>query len=70
MTTKKEELFKSLRWNTYQDDEALKTKVKPTEEDKKKVEDFRNFIDEKIKNERESKNREQVCDSKYLKRVQ
>lgn len=44
---KKEELFKDPRWNKYQPVEVLKTKVKPTKEDEKKVEDFRNFIDKK-----------------------
>lgn len=48
---KKEELFKSPRWNTYQPVDVLKTTVKPTEEDKRKAENFRKFIDEKIKKE-------------------
>lgn len=47
---KKEELFKETRWNKYQPTEVLKTKVKPTEKDEKKVEDFRKFIDKKEKN--------------------
>lgn len=32
---KEKELFKEQRWNEYQSVEVLKTKVKPTEEDKK-----------------------------------
>ena len=55
---KKEELFKSPRWNTYQPVDVLKTTVKPTEEDKKKVEDFRKFIDGKIKKEEATKKEE------------
>ena len=44
---KKEELFKEPRWKNYQPVKVLKTKVKPTEEDEKKVKDFRKFIDKK-----------------------
>lgn len=51
---KETELFKDQRWNEYQSVEVLKTKVKPTEEDKKKVEEFRKFIDEKIKKEEDT----------------
>lgn len=43
----KEELFKDSRWKKYQPVEVLKTKVKPTEEDEKKVKEFRKFIDKK-----------------------
>lgn len=51
---KKEELFKAPRWNTYQPVEILKTKVQPTEDDKKKNEEFRKFIDEKVKKEEDT----------------
>jgi len=44
---KKEKLFNDPRWKEYQPVEVLKTKVKPTKEDEKKVEDFRKFIDKK-----------------------
>lgn len=47
----KSKLFKSEKWLYYQDVKVLKMKVKPTDEDKKKVEDFRRFIDRKIKEE-------------------
>ena len=49
------ELFKDKRWTEYQNVEVLKTKVQLTEEDKKKAESFRKFIDEKIKNEEDTK---------------
>lgn len=52
---KEKELFKDQRWNEYQSVEVLKTKVKPTEEDKKKIEEFREFIDEKVKKEEDTK---------------
>ena len=49
------ELFKSPRWNVYQPVEVLKTKVKPTDDDKKKVEDFRNFINKKVEKKEDTK---------------
>ena len=52
----KEELFKSKRWTEYQDVKVLNIKVKPTEEDKKKVEEFRKFIDKKIEKEQSAQN--------------
>lgn len=51
----KEKLFKAPRWNTYQPVDVLKTKVKLTREDMKKIEEFRKFINEKIKNEEDTK---------------
>ena len=45
----KEKIFKSDKWLYYQDVKVLKTKIKPTNEDKKKVEEFRKFIDKKEK---------------------
>lgn len=55
---KKEDLFKAPRWNTYQSVDVLKTKVKSTKEDKKKIEEFRKFIDEKTKNEEGTKRKD------------
>lgn len=43
----KEKPFKSDKWLYYQDVKVLKTKVKPTKEDEKKIEDFRKFINKK-----------------------
>lgn len=51
----KQKPFTSEKWLYYQDVKVLKTKVKPTKEDKKKVEEFRKFIDEKIKKEEDTK---------------
>lgn len=48
----KEKLFKDPRWTTYQPVQALNIEVQPTEDDKKKVEEFRKFIDETIENEK------------------
>lgn len=48
----KEELFKSKRWTEYQDVKVLNIKAKATEEDKKKAEEFRKFIDKKIEKEK------------------
>lgn len=53
--TNKQKPFTSEKWLHYQDVKVLKTKVKPTEDDKKKVEEFRKFIDEKIKKEEDTK---------------
>ena len=47
MTNKEDKQFKNDKWLYYQDVQMLKTKVKSTEEDKKKVEEFRKFINEK-----------------------
>lgn len=43
----KEKHLKDEKWLYYQDVKVLKTKVKPTEEEEKKVKDFRKFIDKK-----------------------
>lgn len=48
----KEKLFKDLRWTTYQPVQVLDIEVQPTEDDKRKVEEFRRFIDETIENEK------------------
>jgi hypothetical protein len=40
-----DELFKSKRWTEYQDVEPLNITVPRTDEDEKKIEDFRKFID-------------------------
>lgn len=48
------EMFKSKRWTEYQNVEVLKTRIQLTEEDKKKAEQFRKFIDEKMKNEEDT----------------
>lgn len=48
----KEKLFKDKRWTEYQNVKVLNTKVKSTEEDKKKAEEFRKFIDKKIEKEK------------------
>lgn len=53
--TNKQKAFTSDKWLYYQDVKVLKAKVKSTKEDKKKVEEFRKFIDEKIKNEEDAK---------------
>lgn len=50
----KEKLFTAPRWNEYQDVKPLNIHISPTEEDKKKVEEFRMFIDEKIKKEEQN----------------
>lgn len=52
---KKEELFKTPRWVEYQHVDTLNIKVKETEEDKKKVEEFRKFIDENVEKEKNTK---------------
>lgn len=49
----KEKLFTAPRWNEYQDVKPLNIYVRPTEKDKKEAEEFRKFIDEKIKKEKE-----------------
>ena len=48
----KDKLFKDPRWTTYQSVQVLNVMVKPTEEDKKQVEDFRKFVDKTIENEK------------------
>ena len=48
----KEKLFKDPRWTIYQPVQVLNIEVQPTEDDKKKVEEFRRFIDETIENEK------------------
>ena len=55
MEEKKEKPFSALRWNEYQSVKPLKIYVKPTEETKKKVEDFRQFINKKIEQEEDTK---------------
>lgn len=45
----KEKLFKAPRWVKYQHVDTLNVKLKETEEDKKKVNEFRKFIDENVK---------------------
>lgn len=52
---KKEELFKAPRWVEYQHVDMLNIKVKETEEDKKKVDEFRKFIDENVEKEKNTK---------------
>ena len=48
-------LFKAPRWNNYQDVEVLKTKVNETADDKKKIDNFRKFIDNEILKEQGTK---------------
>lgn len=48
-----EKLFTSPRWTEYQDVKPLNIYVPPTEEDKRNVEEFRKYIDEKIEKEEE-----------------
>lgn len=55
MEEKKEKPFSAPRWNEYQSVKPLKIYVKPTEETKKKVEDFRQFINKKIEQEEDTK---------------
>ena len=55
MQRNKEKMFSAPRWNKYQPVKPLNIYVKPTEETKKKVEEFRKFIDEKVKKEEDSK---------------
>lgn len=50
---KKDELFKSDRWTKYQNVKVLKGKKTLTEEDKKKIKEFRKFIDKKIEKDAE-----------------
>lgn len=47
MTNEEYKQFTSDKWLYYQDVKRLKIKVKTTEEDKKKIEQFRKFINEK-----------------------
>ncbi|MCI9434770.1 MAG: hypothetical protein HFI86_05840 [Bacilli bacterium] len=54
--TEKREPFKSDKWLYYQNVKPLNIYVEPTEKDKRDVEEFRKFIDEKIKNEKDTKN--------------
>lgn len=53
--TRKDKSFKSDKWLYYQNVKPLNIYVEPTEEDKKKVEEFRKFIDEKIKKKEDTK---------------
>lgn len=54
----KEKLFSSSRWKNYQPVEVLKTKVKRTTADEKSAEEFIKFIEEKIKKEEDTKNKD------------
>ena len=51
---KKQEPFKGEKWLYYQDVKPTNISVKPTERTKKDVEEFRNFIDKKIKKEKDA----------------
>lgn len=51
----KEKFFKAPRWVEYQHVDTLNITVKETEEDKKKVEEFRKFIDENLEKEKNTK---------------
>ena len=42
--------FKSDKWLYYQDVKVLKTRIKLTEKDKEKINEFRKFINDKEKN--------------------
>ena len=55
MMNNKQKPFTSDKWLHYQDVKVLKTKVKPTEDEKKKIEEFRKFIDEKAKKEEDTR---------------
>ncbi len=52
---KEKELFQDPRWTEYQDVKPLKIKVPFTEKDKKNIEEFRKFIDEKAKKDTKNK---------------
>jgi len=52
---KSKELYNDPRWNTYQPVKLTNIHIELNEKDKKTSEDFKNFIDKKIKKEESTK---------------